>query len=314
MNWDCLQESKIDLLIAVCGYECRAIHVPLAVNDRVGSTIVLDYESTDVLSYNSNREQLEGFKEVTFLSLQSSLYMPELESHARHLVAELETSEKLNIVFDVSSGSRRLISQILIALDRACRDRLNLFCVYSVSEFYDPPSDELPSHISEPVVGALSGWSEDLSQPPCAVIGLGFEPGRAIGCLDYLEIPDVRLLQPFGPDPRFIDAVEKANRQLIKEAGSGYLLPYSVMNPIDTYLKLESMVFGLRRQFRPILLPLGPKIFAVACIVLAIRNSPHVCVWRTSSGNLGAPHDTRADGNVAVFHIGSLERTSSNFE
>lgn len=314
MNWNQLQESTIDILIAVCGYECRATHVPLAIKGRVGSTIILDYESTDVLSYNSNKEHLGKFDAVTFLSLQRSLYIPDFESCVGHVISAIEAPKKLNVVFDVSCGSRRLISQILIALDRVCRERLNLFCVYSVSEFYDPPSDELPSHISEPVVGALSGWSEDLSQPPCAVIGLGFEPGRAIGCLDYLEIPEVRLLQPFGPDPRFIEAVEKANRQLIQEAGSGYLLPYSVMNPVDTYLKLESMVFGLRRQFRPILLPLGPKIFAVACIVLAIRYSPHVCVWRTSSGNLGAPHDTRADGNVAVFHIGSLERTSTDFE
>lgn len=311
MIWTETKDSEFDLLIAVCGYESRATHVPQAVSKNVSSIVVLDYESEGVLAYDGNRQTFGELGKVEFLSLNNARYVTDLRAALLRLMANRETETKVRVLFDISCASRKLISKILLTLDRTIQSHLDLCCAYAVSEFYSPPLDELPSHISEPVIGELSGWSNDLSQPPCAVIGLGFEPGRAIGCLDYLEIPEVRLLQPYGPDPKFIDAVERANEQLIHEAGDSNLLPYSVMNPVDTYLKLDSMVFGLLDKFRPVLIPLGPKIFAVCCIVLAIRHSPNVCVWRTSSGQLGVPHDTKTDGHVAVFPVGALRRGSS---
>lgn len=309
MTWAQTKASSFNLLIAICGYESRAKFISLEVKGNVESTIILDYGSEGVLSYGANKQALGTMPQVDFLSLNDDRYVLDFETMLLRHLKNRNVGEKLRVLFDTSCASRRLISKVLLSLDRIAKDQLELCCVYAVSEFYPPPSDELPSHISEPVVGELSGWSNDLSQPPCAVIGLGFEPGRAIGCIDYLEMPEVRLLQPHGPDPRFIDAVEQANGQLIMEAGTNCLFPYSVMDPVDTYLKLESMVFGLLDEFRPVLIPLGPKIFAVSCIVLAIRNAPSVCVWRTSSGQLGVPHDTKTDGNVAVFPVGALRRS-----
>jgi hypothetical protein len=306
MTWAETKDSKFDLLVAVCGYESRATYVPQAVSENVASIVILDYESEGVLTYDSNRQTFGEMQEIEFLPLSHARYMQSFEAKLLSLMANIEVDAKFRVLFDITCASRKLMSKILLSLDRTIQNNLDLCCSYAVSEFYDPPLDELPSHISEPVVGELSGWSNDLSQPPCAVIGLGFEPGRALGCLDYLEIPEVRLFQPFGPDAKFIGAVKQANNQLIYEAGESNVLPYSVMNPVDTYLKLESMVFGLLAEFRPVLIPLGPKIFAVCCIVLAIRNSPSVCVWRTSSGQLGIPHDTKTDGHVSVFSVGAL--------
>jgi len=314
MNWFQTKSSHFDLLVAVCGYENRATHVPTQIRNHANATIVLDYESTGIHSYDENRRTLGAMHQVNFIQLSDAAYLSKFEKRLRSEIEIGDRDKKIKVLFDISCASRRLISKVLLSLDRVFQHELELCCTYSVSEFYNPPEDELPSHISEPVIGELSGWSNDLSQPPCAVIGLGFEPGRAIGCLDYLEIPEVKLLKPHGPDERFEKAVVKANEQLIQEAGESCLHPYSVMDPVDTYLKLESMVFGLLDEFRPVLIPLGPKIFAVACIVLAIRNAPNICVWRTSSGKLGIPHDTKADGNVAVFWVGSLgrNRTAQN--
>lgn len=309
MTWSQTKSAKFDILIAVCGYETRARYIPIEVVDNVSTMIVLDYESEGVLAYDINKEELATAAHVDFISLKTALYISNFENRLASFLRNGTHDEKISVLFDISCASRKLISQIILCLDRTLRDRLDLCCAYAASEFFSPPSDELPSHISEPVVGELSGWSNDLSQPPCAVIGLGFEPGRAIGCLDYLEIPEVRLFQPFGPDLRFVEAVEKANNQLIQVAGESFLLPYSIMDPVDTYLKLESMVFGLQDNFRPVLIPLGPKIFAVCCIVLAIRNSPNICVWRTSSGELGIPHDIKTGGHIAIFPVGTLRRT-----
>ncbi|MSU92011.1 hypothetical protein GE300_20870 [Rhodobacteraceae bacterium 2CG4] len=309
MDWSQLKIADLDLLLAVCGYESRATFVAEEVYGNVTQTVILDYGARSGLAYDANRAKFDKMKNRIFLSLDGD-YISRLQSIIQENAKLKPENERITVLFDVSCSSRRLMSKVLLSLDKTLRGRLDLKCTYAVSKYYEPPIDELPSHISEPVVGELSGWSNDLAQPPCAIIGLGFEPGRAIGCLDYLEIPEVRLFQPFGPDPRFIDAVETANQQLIEDAGHRHLLPYSIMEPIDTYLKLESMVYGLLDKFRPVLIPLGPKIFSATCIILAIRNAPQICVWRTSSGSLAQPLDIETDGNVAVFNVGAIHAKS----
>jgi len=181
--------------------------------------------------------------------------------------------------------------------------RGRIFCTYALSAWDSPPTSELPSHISEPVVGDLSGWSEDLSKPPCAVIGLGFEPGRALGCIDYLEIPGVRLFVPHGPDVRFEEAVVGANKALFAEVGEGAVLHYDVMNPSDTYQRLESRLFGLAPRSRPVIIPLGPKIFSAVSICLVVQMLPKICVWRTSAGVGENTSDRTAGGEVSCFSI-----------
>lgn len=308
MNWAHLKTAEFDFFLAVCGYESRATFVAKEVQKRAKETVILDYGEKSGLSYAKNRRTFELMGDTVFLPLDDEEYISKLKSAIHRCADNKPKDESVTVLFDISCASRKLMSRVLLALDNALKSRLDLKCTYAVSKYYEPPVDELPSHISEPVVGELSGWSNDLAQPPCAVIGLGFEPGRAIGCLDYLEIPEVRLFQPFGPDPRFISAVETANQQLIVEAGSRNLLPYFIMEPIDTYLKLESLVYGLLDKYRPVLIPLGPKIFSAACIVLAIRHAPKICVWRTSSGGLAQPLDIETDGNVAVFHVGAVRK------
>lgn len=206
------------------------------------------------------------------------------------------------ILVDMSSCSRSTIATVLLVLSAAIESRLQLTIAYALSEFDEPPNGELPSHISEPVVGDLAGWSDDLSKPPCAIIGLGFEPGRALGCIDYLEIPEVRLFMLLRNRCRFLAAVESANALLIEQARKENVLPYDVTEPSTTHQKLESLVRGLFPICRPVLIPLGPKFFcgaldpfgveiesAILCVAYIIRR------WRTREKSEGR-------GNDRYFH------------
>ena len=301
-DFEALSSRSFDVSIFVCGYEARSTFVYSGLSKQFGLTVVLDYDCQGVLSYDAAKSVFSSLSGAKLVSVASENFAGELAD----LLQQHDYSGRVKVIFDVSCGSRRLISNVLGVLDSCFSEQLDLTCVYALSEFYEPPTEELPSHISEPVIGSLSGWSDDLVKPPCAVIGLGFEPGRAIGCLDYLEIPEVRLFVPFGPDQRFVREVLNANHLLIQESGENAVLPYSVLQPNDAYLKLESLVFGLVNDFRPVLIPLGPKIFSVVAIVLAMRMSPRICVWRTSSGSIGKIHDIRASGEVSIFNVGSI--------
>lgn len=304
MIWEKRKQVECDLFIGVCGYESRSKYALQQLEVPPRRCILLDYESPEVLSYDGNKLAFLAVSNVIFFKLSDLAWLDAVKGEIESALLRISDQDRLlDIILDVSSASRKVMSNILVLIRRSFRNRANISCVYSVAKFYEPPVAELPSHISEPVVGALAGWSEDLSKPPCAVVGLGFEPGRAIGCLDYLEIPEARLFFPFGPDPKFVSAVERANARLISEVGREFVLPYSVNDPSDTLAKLLSLVTGLEQDFRPIIIPFGPKIFATVSVIVAIQRSPNICVWRASSGGLTEPHDSEAQGSVCCLTV-----------
>lgn len=299
MTWSDHKKNAFDIRLFVCGYESRSPFVSQQHADNSGSTIVLDYECKNVIQYNINHDYFSSIIDAKFIGV-NELMVATLKVKLAEIISKLKDKE-VTVLFDVSSCSRSVMARVLLVLNDVLVQPSKVTCVYALSAFSMPPNGELPSHISEPVVGDLSGWSDDLAKAPCAVIGLGFEPGRAIGCMDYLEIPEVRLFMPVGVDGRFADAVRAANAVLIDEAGSSNVLPYDVLDPSSTYQKLESLVHGLLAQYRPVLIPLGPKMLAALSIILAIKLHPRVCVWRTSAGSGEEVEDKVASGEISVF-------------
>lgn len=301
MTLEAIGDRQYDVAITTCGYELRASHVAKQIKP-VPAHFVLDYSCTGHHSYDKNRASYEKLAGAQFLDINDAKLREHLAQRLQ-IAFENAGEQGLSILVDVSSCSRRVMAATFLALSDAAQTPCNLTIAYALSVFEGAPEGELPSSISEPVIGDLSGWSDDLSKPPCAVIGLGFEPGRALGSLDYLEVPEVRLFMPHGPDQRFDEAVRAANKLLIDEAGSDLVFPYNVMQPNATYDKLHSLILGLRAEFRPVLIPLGPKIFSAICIIIAIKFFPLVCVWRTSSGDHDVSGDKIPSGEVALFDI-----------
>lgn len=292
--------QRFDLAIVTCGYETRAAYLRKTIALDAAELLVLDYRCDAMLSYDANKAFYESLSNRSFIDIDDS-FIEALTAVLASAASRIDTDARLRILIDISSCSRSVMAKLLLAIAETLPGRTDLTCAYALSAFDRPPDGELPSHISQPVVGDLSGWSDDLSKPPCAVIGMGFEPGRALGCMDYLEIPEVRLFMPYGVDQRFEQAVHEANATLIAEAGTQSVLPYQILDPAATYEKMESLIYGLLARFRPVIIPLGPKIFAALAMVLAVRMLPRICVWRTSSGTIGEVSDRAASGEVAIF-------------
>ncbi|MER8828548.1 hypothetical protein NKH73_27100 [Mesorhizobium sp. M0938] len=216
------------LAILTCGYETRASYIAQHFSIDADQHLVLDYRCPGLLSYNRNREFYEALPTAAFLQIDDDL-SSNLMIALKATSARADPDVQIRVLIDISSCSRSVMAKIFLAISEVLPNRADISCAYALSAFEAPPDSELPSHISQPVVGDLSGWSDDLSKPPCAVIGLGFEPGRALGCMDYLEIPEVRLFMPVGVDPRFETAVREANAVLPRRAASlSYPITYSI--------------------------------------------------------------------------------------
>jgi len=297
-----IEDRNFDIAIWTCGYEQRARYICENQVVIAKSNLVFDYQSLDILDFNKNKSYFESIDNVSFYTNELDL----LNQIGPKLEALDEESESLKLFLDVSSCSRSVAAKILenLKLIASARAKNLLITIgYALSEFSTPPDSELPCHISEPVIGELSGWSSDLSKPPFAIVGIGFEPGRALGAIDYLEIPEVRIFFPKGPDARFDGAVAAANSFLIEEETDGNVLPYSILSPNILYEKMVSLVTGIFSQYRPVVIPLGPKIFAAVAIVLALNLAPNICVWRTSSGPSGNPQNIKPQGPISIFRF-----------
>ena len=299
VDWAEVECTDFDVVIVACGYEARSIHVVERYSGARSLLLAVDYGSFDLGSYNVNRSVLEREQDLQWLDARAAQFGDLVIERLTEALKLKQSEEPLRVLFDISSCSRAVIAKILLAM-KAVTSEIRLTCAYAVSQWFAPPTGELPSTISEPVVGDLSGWSNDLTHPPCAVIGLGFEPGRALGSIDYLEVPEVRLFLPQGPDKRFYEAVLDANDLLLSEAGRDFIR-YDIRDPLDLYQKLISLTVGLISTFRPIVIPLGPKIFAALSILVAIELEPLVCVWRVSAGEYEDVADRSASGEVVAF-------------
>src|SRR5690606_8363097 len=91
--------------------------------------------------------------------------------------------------------------------------------------------------------------------------------------------------------------IEGANKELWEIVNPDKRVPYNVLHPFDCYMNLFSFTRGALRTNRVILLPFGPKLFALNCLLVA---SVHrgVAVWHVSSGKHGEALDRVPDGQI----------------
>ena len=157
-------------------------------------------------------------------------------------------------------------------------------CVYTVAEFIKPPEVQYPIVECGPVTPWFSGWYADPSVPTVAVFGAGYEQDQVIGVLDVLEAADVRVFVPVGPDERYSASVNRANATLWEEVPRAHRMKYSVLDPYQTFIRVESLLYGLSAGKRTVVVPFGPKIFAVCCMLASASTDPPVPLWRVSTG------------------------------
>lgn len=131
--------------------------------------------------------------------------------------------------------------------------------LYSPAKFSAPPATVPPQTYSGPASPDYAGWTLDPALPLAAVIGVGYELGRAVGILEYLE-PAVAWL--FSPR-RFNEAYDKA---LARVSADLYLMvpdqqqvSYDVRDILDCFERLESLVYGVKSRAECSYAPLAPR-------------------------------------------------------
>jgi hypothetical protein len=281
-----LYEQRYDMFVASLGFEERCRYIPEMHPPAANTYLALAFADRRELSYAENEKFFAqaGYMREEWADEEIVLRLVEAFRLRRSNV-----SDAMTLCVDISSMSRVRIASTIVAARHVAREMRSVTVdfVYSVATYSSAPVvDAAPVHTG-PVLPEFAGWTSEPERPSCLVLGLGYEVDRALGAFDLLEPADVWVAIPYSVSEDYDEALRGANAGLFKLiADESHKLFYHIDKPFDSYIRLESFIRGMSLTARPILVPFGPKIFALASLLIGCVH-PDVAIWRISFG----PHE-----------------------
>lgn len=293
------------LFLGCCGYEARCIQHCREAGKALGNYSILfifDYQTEGLHSYETNSKYIKALRHSDVRIVDS------WDAYLTAVDAVIASEELIDVTVDITSFDRRKMGDIFLLLHHYQSVLQNSEIFYYPQKYSEPSLNlEVVSAFSPLSVGYLA--ERELAQAGTTLFaGAGFEYGKIIGALDLLEPEEVFCFRPNSNDDRFKTKIDIANNEF--EFLSDY--PNGMDRLVDYYIydvpKLYEILRGLvdhdvgRRNV--LLLPMGPKIFAFVCILLALQYKNKVMVWRYSTVDTEEPKTTSnaiASGEVIQF-------------
>jgi hypothetical protein len=306
-TWARPSGENYDAFLACVGYEARSRFIAEVIRPEARRRVASIFSDRQVLSFDTN---LSWYR--------SSGY--ELEEHddegyrawVERVLARIfeEAGWEPRICVDISSLSRVRIAILVDSLFSFMSERsIEVDFLYSLASFSSPPASTEPNTHVGPVIPEFAGWTNAPERPPVAVVGLGYEEDRALGAVEHIQASFIWAFMPTSSISAYGPALESANRTLMQLQGLRKIR-YIVEQPFDCFLTLEAVTYGCLQEGNPILLPFGPKIFALNSVLVAGLH-PEVAVWRVSAGGQEPAAERVASGTV-IGHRVMFRTTKTN--
>lgn len=287
--------NTFDLVIACCGYESRARHLLDTIDFEGRTKLALGYGDHEILSFEDNRV---AFEDAGFVV--SRLSDVDLRTYLDSVFDELDSDAELNVLLDISCFTRSRLADIVTTL--YMRGRVYLEVFYSLAEFSSANKNEPKNQFIGPVSDRLAGWTGDADRAVALVSGVGYEQLKALGIIECVDPFEYWLLFPVSPISRYDEEVRIANKLLLSETSQSNVIRYDVLDASSLLRKLFSLVGTLRAEYRCILMPLGPKVFAFAAMLVGCVYND-VSIWRASAGKFANPKDKQASNYYSRFAL-----------
>ena len=292
--------KKLDLLICACGYETRATYVADQLVIEAEGRIALGFSAQQELQYAANRAWFiaAGFE---LLDVDENGFSLAVRDALRTIVS---LDHPLHVAVDISCLNRSRLARLVTELAAVASTAMEVSFIYCIAKYSPPVSDMSATSVVEPVTAEFAGWTTYPDRPPAAVLGLGYEESRAIGIVDHLEITNATwAFVPVGPIAEYSESVDAANSSLYAMIGvQGRRIAYEVTDPASLFRELNSLIELLMTRYNPIIIPFGPKVFALVSMLVATLHE-EVGVWRVSSGVRERPSDRLPSEHVTVLHV-----------
>jgi hypothetical protein len=177
---------------------------------------------------------------------------------------------------------------------------VHLLFSYTRSEYIEPKKPK-PLRVAEPLGHGPRGMHA--GKPVALVMGLGYEKARA----EFLEkAVDPEETYCFyadpAPDRRFVEKVYLNNFKLIDRLHRNHVYAYPMEDLDRTHRMITDLCLDLRLKHRIILAPLGPKPFALLCLLVG-QVYPDIEIWRVGAGKLESVYDRVPCGEPLLYSV-----------
>jgi hypothetical protein len=292
--------SYTSALIVACGYEGRARASAEHFTRGDTTKLAFGFTSQQELEYEANRNWFLQ-NDFDVLEVEEAGFRLALEESLKQLSYP---EDRAHFEIDISCFNRLRLAHIVDVLRSLPLEEVSATFRYSIASFTAPSEDAIPTVTVQPVIPQFAGWTTRPDRPPAAVVGLGYEPNKAIGIVDLLEINNATwAYYPLGPVDQYHDEVLRSNESLLNIIRlDGRCLPYDLQQPAQLFHEMNSLVDMLKRHFNPVLIPFGPKLFALVSLLVATVHDD-VGVWRVSSGALERPVNRLPSGHFISMYV-----------
>jgi hypothetical protein len=306
-DWGSDRDPVWDLLIASVGYETRARFVSQELTGFCARVMAWTFEDHRELSFDRN---LSFFQKIGAIVLDES-EVAFRKSLLQTLLDDMDTHPSapgsvFRLAADISSMTRQRVAHLmqtcLVQLPTLTGRDCQLTLLYAPAHYSPAVGTEGPIRVSEPIRG-FEGWAIEPEKPSVCVIGLGFEHQLALAAIEQLEPAETWLFLPEGVDERYDAQLLACNSYLLNDVPPHRVIRYDVESPYVTYLRLESLLAELSVDSRPVVVPLGPKVFAALALTSALTHQPEITVWRLSADVAREAIDRQPVGHIVGLTI-----------
>ncbi len=254
-----LIDFQADLFIASLSHETRSISVAKLLEGVSCRKVALCSENLlKEFAYLSNLKYLtdQGFE---ILELDSS------NDVLDNILGEKATGEQ-KIMLDCTSMSPVNYFRILNWFGADLHEnQARLRLVYTTAAYVEEGSAPKVKKVKDFLKVKIS----ERRQKKMLILGLGQEPNVSEMICKIVN-PD--LLYLFYADPpvekQFVEKVFVSNHSVINEAPIRNLIAYPINNGQAIYQTLIDVILPLRDEYAITIIPQGPKIFSMACMLL----------------------------------------------
>lgn len=301
-----LASSRYDVVIVASGYETRATTLAQRLKDIDARRVVISFQEWRELPQRKINDAI--FEKLGYDPHEATEGSCEaIINILNNVFQEILFKENVRVLVDYSCMTKVWYATIInYFINRNSHiQNLDLTFSYTPSKYSDP-QPPMPNKYMGPIPGIYCVSTSN--KPTALIMGLGYEMERAQGIVEYLD-PKTTYAFYSSPafDKKFVNVVEKNNALLLSSLGESKVFKHPIGDLKSTDAQLTSLCLNLKNTHRIILAPLGPKPFALLCLLLSARY-PEIDVWRVSAGDSGNKYDRKPANTDPVICRTVFER------
>lgn len=296
---DAVNTRSFDLLLGYLCNETRSIHVlKRAYKNCKRRFMLVDAHITNAQSAPPHPRWGKKIDPIEVHFQDDELDYNLLDISIRNILnAYGDSGTPISILLDISSMPRNVMASVMATIEDVASNRpVEMLVAYCLAKYTPPPEHNLANKIVGPVHPNFTGFTIDPGLPVAAVVGLGYEKGKALGAVEYLQSSDWWVFVPTSEEKKYLKKVQQHNQTIFNVVGNDRRFDYSIHSPLLTISKLESLISKLLTTNKTVLLPFGPKIFFFCSLLISIVHK-NCAVWYVS----GEAPAAKADISTSAY-------------